>query len=1033
MANLSLYPSLRMFEALDQAVFNDAKSTFFYTAFSQSYASSTLQERWRLVMDAFKRVLPVTDRPAIDDLCENRLQTIDSDRVIRLEQMLAYFETFYFLYATQAPEFSLNDTQKTSFLTDLHTAMEEACEPGKQQKFENVIRYHRRDLNWVLNTMHQLRYQLLSSMHDAYNTENFDEVAYQNTFDANQYFWRNDKINHRFDAQFHLWDAHTLSAMTKLAETNNLGITTLQSIQDVHVSDGSSLETSISRYFNMKYESVFFKEYPSQILNALTQHVLYEITTLLQKEPHELDLSNWQQNKVLLSLPAFNELTSLLDLLFPEHNPIAELVSFDEDSGETFLCVKKQLLNTIETTITDKLRREGFAYDLTKETNELNQSELFHPCCHRQLDVFKEFNALFSRIKEINSTEVNDFFRRNLVTENNLPLEFYSIFIERPSLVYSLPKRISQHIGFSKGLIEQFNAVLLEKKDYQESHIKALTYLCQNDVSVIEFMSPALLANKALLTSLINVHDTAFFHACSALQNDDVLAFNTVSVNGLALFHASPTLQNNNALTLSALRQLGINVKDNAAHNFDSFKGELRDHYKKVYSNHNLEFIDENLIKNPSQSLACGDYEKMFALEQLITQKNVSTEMMGRYARYLHPKIFLWAIARRKHLKLLSLPLCNEQTLNAFIDSVELNDGVDSALISLDKLACSDFTALRLSSLNLLIDYNAVEFNSKKVEDKQCLKSFVHHNNWFDGFCENQRLHPYLAQPFYTFNDVFKQLYSSAKALLFAGFKLVEYIGTLLFDLANICVRGMAIALVALSFSAVISLIVSSLSPFGFEATFDLFFQVPLLLIHGLAQISLNDSSDNIFIKSLINIQKMLSWIMPMRIHTKLLNTIVGVVELLKIEFNLLGLAITPLFVRTYASINVATLSAHEKIESIISQLKQRQTSSADSKADMLNSLWQCIQCDKTYLSGAITLPQSIEKDYEFMYQGESIIKSFSDVSKCHRIDNDTFQLEATSRQWCGLFHTKTSSESALLRVLEEETIESPNAFAMEI
>ena len=172
---------------------------------------------------------------------------------------------------------------------------------------------------------------------------------------------------------------------------------------------------------------------------------------------------------------------------------------------------------------------------------------------------------------------------------------------------------------------------------------------------------------------------------------------------------------------------------------------------------------------------------------------------------------------------------------------------------------------------------------------------------------------------------------------------------------------------------------------------------------------------------------------MPMRIHTKLLNTIVGVVELLKIEFNLLGLAITPLFVRTYASINVATLSAHEKIESIISQLKQRQTSSADSKADMLNSLWQCIQCDKTYLSGAITLPQSIEKDYEFMYQGESIIKSFSDVSKCHRIDNDTFQLEATSRQWCGLFHTKTSSESALLRVLEEETIESPNAFAMEI
>ena len=1031
MANLSLYPSIRMFEALDQTIFNDAKNAFISNAFSDSYEPSTVKERWRLLMDAFKTVVPEADRESMEALCLERLEKVELNGVIRLEQMLKYFETFYFLCATQASEFSLDENQKTLFFEDLRTAMQEACESGRQQKFENVIRYHRRDLDWVLNTLHLLRYQLLSSMQDAYNAENFDEEAYQAALNANQNFWLNDGINHRFDDAFHIWDAHTLSVMTKLAEDNQLGITTLQSINDIYAYDGSPREIKIKRYFNTKYKNVFFKEYPSQILNALTQHALYEITTLFQNEPHELDLSDWQQNKVPMSRAAFNQFTSLLDSLLPEHNTMAELISYDEETAVPSLCEKGQLLTFLETSIKNKLRSEGFAYDLTKEAYELNQAELFHPCFHSQLAELKEFNLLFSNIEAVKPAVVNDFISRNLATKNGLPLEFHSIFIERPSLIYSLPKRISQHIDFTKGLIEQFNVVLAEQKDYQASHISALTYLCQNDASVIKFMSPALLNNKPLLTSLINVDDSAFFHASSVLKSDEVLAFNAVAVNGFAIFHASPDLQNNNALILSALHQLGISVEDDAEHDFASFQNVLSVHYAVFYYNHNLDYVDEYPLKNPSQLLTCDDHLKMFALEQLVTKKNVSTDMMARYARQLNPKIFLWAIEWRNYLGLPSLPLCNKQTLQAYINSVELNDGVDSALICVDKLAGASFTQLRQSAYHLLSECNEVEFNLKKIEDKQCLKAFVQHNNWFDGFCENQRAHPYLVQPFNSFSDVLKQLWLSAKTLLLAGFKLVEYIGKLLFDFANLLMRILAVLLVAFIFSVVISFVLASLIPVAFSLILENVFQLTMIFICHLGLRSLNASSDNVFIKALLHIQQIFSWILPLATLTKLILTIMDFGALLKHEYNLLGLAIAPLFTRTVASITAVSLSAHEKIEYIISQLQQKKTSSADSKAEMLKALWQCIQCDKTYLSGTMTLSEAIEKNYEFMHQGESVIQSFSDVSKCHRNDNETFQLEATSRPWCGLFHSKTSSESALMRLLAEDALVTSNTMEM--
>ena len=71
-----------------------------------------------------------------------------------------------------------------------------------------------------------------------------------------------------------------------------------------------------------------------------------------------------------------------------------------------------------------------------------------------------------------------------------------------------------------------------------------------------------------------------------------------------------------------------------------------------------------------------------------------------------------------------------------------------------------------------------------------------------------------------------------------------------------------------------------------------------------------------------------------------------------------------------------------------------------------------------------LTLTDALNKPYEVRFLEENIEQSFYDVAKSHRVSsNETFQLDSGAKTWCGLFSSKTNSETAVMSIIEAEPV----------
>lgn len=1017
-----------MFESPSSIAFNMEKEPFLLLSLPEGYEGETTGQKWQQLTDAFKETLPESLKISLEHIQQSRLNTIDTGSVIQLHQMLDYFETFFFLYNSEHPDFSLDEDKKQGILRDLTLALEEACEPGRQQKFESIIRYYRRDLNWISNTLYQLRHQQLEGMHDAYNAENFDEAAFQLVMQQHPE-WTNDGINHRFDLRFRLWEPHTLSVMSELAQTKELGVEVNHVIDDLYMRDDQEARLKITGYFNRQFKQVFFVDYPTLAIDALAQHCVDEIVTMLKAQEENIDLTQWGEQPLVISLPTYRQFRDFLDELFSEsHNPLSELIGYDDDS--VTIINQLDVKNILKRYVKDKLVRQGFMYDLFDPDSRFDEQDLFHPETYSILDMLKALKLLFQSKGESTFTELQKFLLSHGQQLRNYPPFFYDIFIEQPQLIYAVPVDTRQNYYFSKQLIASFERHFNEHQKLTQAQCSALSYLYQSDPSIITLMPEAMLSDSILVDQLIQVRKEAFLFIESETIDEQTLAETLIEQDALSIFSMSETHKNNVVLLTSALNNLGVETNRITLKNYDDFIQVLNENYVRVYERHGLGELTEHQVSSFKEGLTAQEYQKLLVLDALMTRTNVSSEVFQKDASRLRPDTVLWVLGKREENNLPPIPGCSAEQLQKFISYYEDTETIDKSIFGFDAWCSSSFETLREKALDNY--YNEPENDTSwfaitlLVPRKEAFFKyvFINSNNWVEGFNKFQRIALNQRRPFYHFSDVIEQVSTSCKLLLISGGIFLYGLGELIFHLLHLMLRMVLLVLSGFVLSFAIAYLLAWVLPWPLIVLWDNINRIVFFMLTVIMNTSSYGLPNNAFGHIVLYIQQACEFILPPSVASQFRTSLTDFIRLFGVEVGLIYEAFASFILRSIESFKATELSLPFTINGIIERLTCKQDHISQQKAELLKIIWSEIQLDPEFISEKLSPKECLNKSYKVVHLGEMIECSFNEVTKCHRGNcSDAFSLaETTSTGFC-FFNNKTHSEREIEKYISKEDL----------
>jgi len=234
-----------------------------------NYSSKTDKEKWDFLLPKLAALVPnqinstlwgVRFKDELANFQRKRKEGNANFFNLSLHDSLDYFENFYFLYTIEDKKFKLNTAQKNKLLEAIFDAMG-TCETGINTRFDMVLKLYRTDLDWVTNCLSKQRYELVSGLHDRFNYE------------------RN------VHGLFHV---HVLNIMNQEAKKSGFGLTIDHSLRDVwehKIQTPSGVfipKSDVQTYFKQHAPGIFKQDYDDQILETLSQHLLFEINELYQ-------------------------------------------------------------------------------------------------------------------------------------------------------------------------------------------------------------------------------------------------------------------------------------------------------------------------------------------------------------------------------------------------------------------------------------------------------------------------------------------------------------------------------------------------------------------------------------------------------------------------------------------------------------------------------------------------------------------------------------------------------------------------------
>lgn len=485
----------------------------------ENYENLSVDEKWELVINAFIQLIPS------DNSLHNKLREFASKRTnkafqnqynVPLEDCLIYFENFYFIYSTEEEKFKLTQSQKNEFLITLKDAID-VCETGLKTRFESILKQYQTDCNWIRNHLYKWRYNILSAMHDKYNEQHHIEDGYR---------------------------VHVLLKMSELAKNYQLGIEyTGRDLQDVHASQININE--IVRYFQKNVVSEFL-EYERNILNNLTQHIVYEIkrrfSPKVDSTIEQTTSFNWETQNLIIPIDNFENFSAFIDehVTCPDAFSLMSFFTLDDDSS-TILPTLNEFSKLVKIVLKHKMILEGYFISVKQLTeNQEDLRENLRLMLDIPLEKIIKVSEIIQSQETFNWGELEEY--KDVIF--NYPYLILENIEKFPEILHSLPPEIKFNTRFLEIVLENLELIFcIEKNETNEQYADIIMEILELSDGNL-FVAQAVL-DKDLSKKLVARNGLLLKNLPYDLQNDEEIVTIAVSQNSFALIYASKEQQKN--------------------------------------------------------------------------------------------------------------------------------------------------------------------------------------------------------------------------------------------------------------------------------------------------------------------------------------------------------------------------------------------------------------------------------------------------------------------------------------------------------
>ena len=938
-----LLPMKALYKNPDLQGFNAAKLTFLKKKLAANYFApkQPVQSKWDCLINAFKAQLDTENRSLFTRFQKARKDAVENNQhVIQLEQLIVYFEHFYFFYCDTESDYKLTARQKENLLSNILAGMDpNICEPGIITRFDDALESFRADTNWIINHLHQHRRLIIQQIADEYNTKNSIDEG---------------------------WSVHTVGYMFKLAQEQHFCLKQEADIQDIHLP--SENKNAMRSYFNQVAPGKF-EQYERDVVSNLTQHIMYEIGACLHLQGEQL--YQWVQNTITLSQP---QLVALGNLLEDKLHKTLEDFVVEDDEYNFQIIAKPDCAQVVQQLVEKKLIGDGYLTPL----NEIKRSsyrDLFL-LAGETIEMLLQFKGIMIK-KDQYLRKIAIFAQNNPFFLVNYPNALTELILENPDLWTLLPKSLRSNSILIDACVAIIDNLLTKAIETEDDSI----------ISIAKLVDCLWVITKSNPNYLKQLNPRLFA--------DESIALNLVAKDGLLLKYVSDELWASSKVVETAQAK-----NANAVYYADGSQDLLYEFYTTQYRS--LPESLAEFLPNPdiseSNAPLIANLEKMQNILKLIQTRSISSGKLIRLAQCLHPTELLAIIKLRQDNQLPPLPHGDAVKLQQFNQAVNHSLWQDSGFLALKReLANSVKPANYWPFLSKDVEKDVAR--ECLEQSNQWYLAFIAYQKKFPGYAAAFNTYAdVLSQLKLSTNSLLKLVASMARLLLWDGGKILAAclsiiacgMGEMIFlaysNIAfNFILANAGLMLPIIPLSLMLAYCCHKfLSPEmrALEITALLLFS-PLLL-PAFALIA----------------DVLLSFAWMALFGSVILFFKAAIHHLLEIP-SLLSDAFLPWITRAFATFThqkpVINFTDDEilknDIENSILRLIESDEPSAVQKGELLTNLWEQIEVE--HAAGTVNYSQALNKNYTVPVAGKMLDISFWEAANATRQDSYSFNPKA--------------------------------------
>jgi hypothetical protein len=593
------------------------------------YFELNTEARWRELMGQCAPLFVLNGlrhQHEIQSFCEERLRPSDGSRM-SLDNCLAYFEQFYFLLTTDNELYRLNNQEKENLKRVVLSGVG-ACEPGKQQRFEQALMLYRRDQNWIKCQLSNYRYNLILRLQEQYNTAHLVSGAYS---------------------------PHTLKLMIQLAEQRQFGLKSESSLHDDYMYFESI--NRIKQYFKTHYPAII-SEFEQTVLDNLSHNLMIDLQAFLTL--NGIDTSTWDAQGIVIPYTQLDEFNGFFE--DKSFDTVIDFLRDETEEDDTVLRLKQKsaFQQGVRELMTQKLLDDAYAVSVF----DVGIVPTFVPGVRLKPGVrFEQLRAV-NRALADRTLGFESRYARALLEHPAVVAAYPDFMMTKLEHLLPVVPQLLTELSFDAPTLNTLRAklILLLSAAYEEGADEQIALLSDALFSVMPDAFPAeLLQNSAFAIQLVQ-HDGLWLEHLRTFQDNQDVVWSSIGQNGWALRYAALSFRTNSEFIQAAQASLNrlfgcrFECDGETINDYDGFISTLYHHLRSQISDSLL----PHFVRGVSHTPDFSEMKKMHACALLLHPSRVRATTVFDAAQRLTPQEILRVARERQQLSLLPLPYCED-------------------------------------------------------------------------------------------------------------------------------------------------------------------------------------------------------------------------------------------------------------------------------------------------------------------------------------------------------------------------------------